>query len=307
MAGRPGFTMQVEALTIACLPVEILELVFHLLPPRDRRAARGVSRWWREVAEVASLWTWVCFRLRRRGGEQELVKVMGSRRLEAAQGLEVRQVTEELLQAVIRHPGLRQLGLKDNDFTSIEIKQLVEALGKVEDVDLSFGSFTPHQVTVLFAALANGPASKLKKLNLKFLQFSTDGFMQASLPVEAEDVGLAVSRLEDADLSDLALTTLQAMAIFAILGGHRKVALRRLAMVGTNLSGVEPAMLARAVAGLKRCDLRQCCLTKEQVTTVLEASLTSTSLHTLRLGGNPARGEEALLHRARLALTYLEL
>ena len=78
-------------------------------------------------------------------------------------------------------------------------------------------------------------------------------------------------------------------------------------MVGTNLSGVEPAVVARAVASLERCDLRQCCLTKEQVTSVLEASLTSTSLHTLRLGGNPARGEEALLNRARLALPHLEL
>ena len=47
------------ALINRLLPAEMLERVFHLLPPRDLKAVVLVCRWWREVGEAPWLWAWV--------------------------------------------------------------------------------------------------------------------------------------------------------------------------------------------------------------------------------------------------------
>ena len=93
-------------LTRARLPPNILRRVFRLLPPRDLKAVVRVCMWWREVGEAPALWVWVCLRVRRRNIGY-MPEVLDSRRLQAVRRVEVREVSEELLQAVVRHPGLK--------------------------------------------------------------------------------------------------------------------------------------------------------------------------------------------------------
>ena len=40
------------------LPAEMLERVFHLLPPLDLKSVVLVCRWWREVGDAPVLWAW---------------------------------------------------------------------------------------------------------------------------------------------------------------------------------------------------------------------------------------------------------
>ena len=101
------------ALTNRLLPAEMLERVFHLLPPRDLKAVVLVCRWWREVGEVPALWVWVCLRVWRENIGY-MPEVLDSRRLQAVRRVEVWEVSEELLQAVVRHPGLKVMVVWSN-------------------------------------------------------------------------------------------------------------------------------------------------------------------------------------------------
>ena len=88
--------------------------MLHLLPPRDLKAVVLVCRWWMEVGEAPALWVWLCLRMRRRTIGYMPV-VLDSRRLQAVRRLELRglnAVSEEVLQALARHPGLEEMGIK---------------------------------------------------------------------------------------------------------------------------------------------------------------------------------------------------
>ena len=81
------------ALINRLLPVEMLERVFHLLPPRDLQAVVLVCRWWREVGEAPALWVWVCLRVWRENIGY-MPEVLDSRRLQAVRRVEVWEVSE---------------------------------------------------------------------------------------------------------------------------------------------------------------------------------------------------------------------
>ena len=88
------------------LPPEVLGRIFRLLPRRALKMAVLVRRLWREVGEGA------CHTLRvTERNLTRVVKVLGSRRVQAVRRLEVGPgaVSEKLLQAVVRHQGLREV------------------------------------------------------------------------------------------------------------------------------------------------------------------------------------------------------
>jgi hypothetical protein len=93
---------------VALLPVELLELVLRLLPPRALLAAVQVCRRWREVGEAPGLWAWVCLRVDT-GNPAEW---MGSRRLAAVRLVVVGAVAEELHRLEVQHPGLRIVDIR---------------------------------------------------------------------------------------------------------------------------------------------------------------------------------------------------
>ena len=117
------------------LPAEMLERVFHLLPPRDLQAVVLVCRWWREVGEVPELWVWVYLRVWRENIGY-MPEVLDSRRLQAVRRVEVREVmSEELLQAVVRHPGLREMAIMYTDLSSVNPQLLAQAVTALDQLD----------------------------------------------------------------------------------------------------------------------------------------------------------------------------
>ena len=117
------------------LPAEMLERVFHLLPPKDRKVVVLVCRWWREVGEAPALWVWVCLRVWRENIGY-MPEVLDSRRLQAVRRVEVTEVSEELLQAVVRHPGLREMVVQYTSLSSVDPELLAQAVTQLEEVAL---------------------------------------------------------------------------------------------------------------------------------------------------------------------------
>jgi len=78
--------------SINTLPEEMLERVFHLLPPRDLKAVVLVCRWWREVGEAPALWVWVCLRVES-WNIGYMPEVLNSSRLQAVRRVVVKEVS----------------------------------------------------------------------------------------------------------------------------------------------------------------------------------------------------------------------
>ena len=93
------------------LPAEMLEKVFHLLPPRDLKTVVLVCRWWREVGEAPALWAWVTITVTR-WNLAIMPEVLEARKVAGARRVVAWVVSEEVLEAVARHPGVRHLVIK---------------------------------------------------------------------------------------------------------------------------------------------------------------------------------------------------
>ena len=279
----------VESLLNNLLPAEMLEQVFRLLPPRDLKMAVLVCSWWREVGEVPALWSWVTLKV----SERNLVntrEVLNTRRMRAVRRLEVRAMLrprardelEDLLQAIAKHQGLRELVLGDIDLSQVDERLLARAVTRVEVLDMYDASLTCLQATAVFASIQEG--TRLKVLNLVANNLSE---------VDSAVLGKSVALLEEAYLSRTRLAPQQVEAIFEALG--RCSHLRTLSLLGNNLSSVEANELAREVNKLETADLRHTNLNSQQISRVLRQSLVATSLKQLHMGDRVQVDKELFL------------
>ena len=116
----------------AVLPPELLLQIFSLLAPQDIKAAVLVCRHWREVAEAPSLWSWVILRLFL-GNQTDMLEFLETRRMKNVRDVRVDMVTGEVLEAVVKHPGLR-LKFKIVDLISCEPTLLARARPQMENL-----------------------------------------------------------------------------------------------------------------------------------------------------------------------------
>merc|ERR1719319_437600 len=248
-------------------------MVFHLLPPRDLKAVVLVCRWWREVGEAPALWVWVCIRVK---GENHgyIKEFLDSRRLQAVRRIEVREeveVSEELLQAVVRHPGLKEMRVQSTDLSAVDPELLAQAVTQLEEVVHT--RLTPQQVTAICTAMTGN--SPLKALGL------TDNNLSS---VHPELLAQAVTQLEEVDLVNTDLTPQQVKAIFAALDTSCKMKI--LKIQNNNLSSVDPDVLARGVNKPETVDMCGTDLTEQQMTKILTRSLLITNLKKLDIEDN---------------------
>jgi len=113
------------------------------------------------------------------------------------------------------------------------------------------------------------------------------------------------SRLEVLELVGVALTREQAAALVG--GVLASSTLSTLTVTHTDLSSVEPALLASAVSLVDTVDLSHSSLTGEQVAAILAASLPTTSLTSLTIGGFNKELDSTLVARASTAVKTLRL
>jgi len=277
------------------LPATVLNLVFHLLPPRDLKAVVLVCRWWREVGEAPALWVRFCLRVKEETHDY-IQEVLDSRRLQAVRRMEVRgvrEVSEELLQTVVRHPGLKEMRVKSN-LSAVDPELLAQAVTQLDEVVLENTRLTPQQVTAICTAITGN--SQLKTLDLWGNNLSS---------ADAGILAQAVTQLEKVELGYTRLTPQQVEAIFAALDTSSQMKILRIR--SNNLSSVDPDVLARGVNKLETVDMRDTDLTEQQITRILTQSLLTTNLKELDMEGNGPGVEEGLRTQAEQIIEKLVL
>ena len=275
----------------------VLELVFGLLLPRDMKNVVLVCRLWREVGEDPRFWAWVVIRVTRRN----MITVperLESRRMRAVRELRVTvEVSEEVLQAMARHQGLRVVKMATANLSLLEPGQLAMVVARSEEVDLFGTQLVGQQLKALLTAISSGD-SRLKKLAISVYKLSS---------FDLRLLSNAVNRLEEVELwgLDLTLKPWEEFMTSICEGGSR---LKKMDISNSNMSTVDASLLARAVNRLEEVDMSEDTeITKEQVEAILTQSLMKTSLRCLKMGNRwqDFGLDEHLVERARFAIGEL--
>ena len=204
---KTGRQNEAEKFNIAMLPPELLNRVFQMLIPRDLKCVVQVSQLWREEGERPGLWEQGVVRATREN-RSCMQEVLTTRRMLLVRRLKVQDwesLSDEMLEAVVRHGSLRRLDLRGASLASLEPDLLARAVAGMEEVQLG------------------------------------------NVPVSSQ----------------------QAEAIFTVVTVQTK--LQKLSVSFTDLSSLEPGLLARAVVSLEEVSLRATQLTSQQVEEILEA------------------------------------
>ena len=129
---------------------EVLHQVLRLLSPQDLKAAVLVCCLWREVGEAPKLWTWVVLR-ENRENQSTMVELLERRRMKTVMKIVVETVSEELLEVVVRHQGLKVMKLEDMDRQSkVDPSLLAKAVNRLEKFEMEFSLLTPRQGEAIF-------------------------------------------------------------------------------------------------------------------------------------------------------------
>ena len=320
---RPEPSWPVVSDLTLLLPAELLEDIFSLLPHRSLQAATLVCRRWREVAEVPWLWTWL-LPLVHPANLSAMPEVLASRRLEAVTSLRAIIVSDQLLEAVLLHPRLREVDLAHTDLRPVCPRLLAAALTSLSSACLQHTLLTGLQATALFTAITGG-SSSLRKLHIgstnlasvepDLLARAICSLEEVSLAMEVAtsqatssylarggDTGLKTLAMEGDSLVSVAFITVltgqQLQAVFEELASSSS-ALRRLDVRGTSLARVDSRVLARAVARLAEADISDTSLSPVQAETVVLAISLGPGQRKVNLGENNLSSvEPAVLARA---------
>ena len=289
-----------EASTNLVLPPDLLYTVLRWLPPLDLRTAVLVCRRWREVGQSPGLWTWLALPQVTGDNMATVVEMLGVRRLQGARTLSVREavVSEELLEAVASHQGLRLLDVDRALLSCLDPGMLARTLATLQQLWLWNSDLTCQQAEALLAAISSRSCPMTSLHMGGNIEFSG---------VEPLLLARTVVHLEDIMIWGKQLTLEQAEAIFVAVCEGCKV--RRLSVRFTVLSLVEPALLARALTRLESVDLANTQLGSLQLETVLTAIATENSkLRILNLGGSDlSLVSPGLLARAVVGLEEVTL
>ena len=259
---------------------ELLEMVFRLLPRGDLKVVVLVCRRWREVGEEPVLWAWVCLRVDRER-VAKMPEMLVSRRLQAVDTLEMTLVTEEVLQAVLLHRGLRTLYLLNAKLLPIDTKLVVRVVTKVEVVRLYCTQLTTRQVEGVMKGITGNTG--LRALEV----LGTDLSM-----VEPQLLASALTTLERVNLSRTLLTQAQVEAVMEATkeDGSR---LRELVMGGEELTTMDPLLLGPGLAGVEEVSLLSCCLLHHHLHHLLTSLHHQPTLRRLVLEGTDMSKVEA--------------
>ena len=262
----------VEADDWTGLPAELLCQVFQLLPISDLRSVMLVCKRWGEAGGMPSVWASVNIVVTRIN-LAAMPKVLGSPRLMLVKELGMSAISTKMIDALTGHSGIKNVDMEDTCLSWIKPRLLVQALGNLEQVNLTGTQLSFDQVTDLCSSLLDGTI-RLKSLSIAWNDLSL---------VEPTLLAKAVSKVEDeVDLRNSCLTTEQTEAIFgAIANGCQP---RKVCMRHNDMSEADAEVLARGTHKVEEVDLRHTSLTLHQVITILGHSLLDTKLRKIDFG-----------------------
>ena len=251
------------------LPPEILAEVFRALHLRDLKSAVLVSNRWKEVGEIPGLWSWLSVTVteENRGIAPEMLRCGKFQRMRKLR-IE-KTVSEEIMQAVTEHPGLREVSLMwlEDDLSSEELGLLGRAVRNLESVNIT--STRLDTETFLNCITED---SKMRILTVRA------GNMGA---VNADILARAVQYLE---VVNFRASNLQCVHVDKILSGGRK--LRHLDISVNNMSELNPDTLASAVTRLETLLVKATVLSTETMEGMMNSLNEFTKLRNLHISKN---------------------
>ena len=141
--------------TTSCLPAEVLHQIFLHLSPRDLQRAVLVCQLWREVGKAPVLWTWGVVRVTSIN-MASLPSLLARDRLQYVREVRVERcdvVTRELLDAVVRHRGLRKVVFTGVGMSSVAPGRLARALEGLEEVEIVDTFLDGQQIEAVLGAI----------------------------------------------------------------------------------------------------------------------------------------------------------
>ena len=256
-------------------------MVFSFLPPKDLKAAVLVCKLWSRVGQAPGLWSWVTFNAL---NNEAVLEKMRLPRLQNVSTLNItaQNVSEELMEAVAIHPGLKKVetygqifrGLKRvqtepkwTDLSSVRPELLARAFGKMEDLNLGGTKLTVDQLNCLFASLASGkPSPQKEKLDVSENSSLCEDGIEPSL------LAAASVRFKTVSLYIWGGASQQSwpIALFDALGSLFSC-VQHLDFGGIDLSAVDTEVLTSSVTKMYFVCLRCVNLTPHQATELFTA------------------------------------
>ena len=139
----------------SCLPAELLHQIFLQLSTRDLQRAVLVCQLWREVGKAPVLWTWGVVRVTG-SNMAALPSLLARDRLQHVRELRVERcniMARELLDALVRHRGLRKVVFNGVGMSSVAPGQLARALGGLQEVDIVDTFLDGQQIEAVLGAI----------------------------------------------------------------------------------------------------------------------------------------------------------
>jgi len=269
------------------------------------------------VGEQPGLWTWVVISVHL-GNLARVPAVLSNRRLRCMRGLHLQVVSEELLEAVVQHPGLKVINMADcslfvnfvngkrsvASIVSIDSNLLADVIEKTEDVRInmkSSKSLSTEQAGVIFQRISTG--SSLKKFQLNFTSLR-------SLPSHL--LARSLCQLESVELENTSLTSHQLETLFNEMKSNSK--LLHLNLSDNPLSDVNPITMVSSLCKLESLSLAKTSLSTQQLNILCSTWAQSTpSLKHLDLSRNdlssvPAKHlADIALHMESLDMSHAKL
>jgi len=284
------------------LPAEMLLKIFKLLTPLDLKSAVLVSKYWNEVGDDPSLWSWCTLNLsygcdiyvlsfRKFKNIEEIA--IGSKEVEC----EVWKPNElqALFEAVIELPKIKEMERRQGiDLKLVDPGLLSRTFAKMEDVgELTSNDLTDDQIEALFTIMAKEETT-LKIMQLDYIDLTR---------LEPELVATVVSKLEKMYICEVNITKEQTKAIFSTLS--QGSILKELLIEHIDLSSINTEVLATAVTNLEAVFINSCDLTIAQLTSIFMHVPKNRNIKYLRLLGNYTNFVDFnLVTRARVKLGY---
>ena len=186
------------------LPVEILLKIFMILQPQDLKSVVLVCKRWKEVGDDPYLWMWAMVTVKKDSLE-DIPSFLSTKRMRLLKTIGLRAVSNNLLQAITIHPGLRTLDMHANlhtDLSNTDPNILANALGRLESVSIFKAHLTKKQQDALMAKLISG--SSIKNLNIGDTDLSVlDPQIFSNAMTRVETLGLYWTELTKEQLTAL--------------------------------------------------------------------------------------------------------
>jgi len=253
------------------LPSELLYLIFKLLRHPDLKEAVAVCRRWKEVGEAQSLWTWACPRITQKN-IKTAKDLLGCRRMQSVSRIRISALSEDVVDGVACHQGLRWASISCGLLSLHERRLLVMLATKIENVELRLAK---DEVGKVFGEILLTTCSNLQNLDLRGNDLSR---------LEEGVLGLAVSTLESLQLQRTELETKHVREILTSVSGSN-CKLKKLGLSENNISGVE-ASLTEIFHKLEEVELENTSLTEHQLVAILSCLSQSSKTKKLNLNQN---------------------